>query len=95
MYNLTLRGIAGPEPDIVAVRVYVAGGPAIESAATPNTTFTAAATYPSSGAIEVAHSFVDASGNESARRTQSVFIPDVEAPAAPTEDLTLVSVVWA
>lgn len=95
MYNLTLRGTTGPEADIVAARVYVNGGPAIEVAAGPNAVFTASAAVAGSGSATVEHSFVDAAGNEGARRSQTIVIPDVAAPLAPTADLELVSIVWA
>jgi len=95
MYNLTLRGIAGPETDLAKARVYVQGGPAIEVAASPGQPFTAAAQYPVSGPVDISYAYVDTAGNEGARHTQTVIIPDVTAPAAPVGDLELVSVVWA
>lgn len=95
MYNLTFHGVTGQEPDIVKARVRVNGGSAIDTAAAPNGTFTVSVQWPVSGNITVEQSFVDAAGNESARRSQTVVIPDAAAPAAPTADLTLVSVVWA
>jgi len=95
MYTLTLRGTTGPEPDIVAARIRVNGGAPVNVAAGPNETFTAQVQWPSSGDVTVEQSFVDAAGNESARRAQTVTIPDAAAPAIPTADLTLVSVVWA
>lgn len=95
MYTLTLRGTTGPEPDIVSARIRVNGGAPIDVAAGPSATFTAQVQWPTSGDITVEQSFVDAAGNESARRAQTVTIPDAAAPAVPTADLTLVSVVWA
>lgn len=95
MYTLNFAGTAGPEPDITKARVYVAGGAAIEVNVTPGQPFAAQATHPTSGTVLVEHSFVDAAGNEGARRPQQVFIPDQNAPAAPAGDLVLTSVVWS
>lgn len=95
MYTLTLRGTTGQEPDIVAARIRVNGGAPVDVTAVPNATFTTSAQWPTSGDIIVEQSFVDAAGNESARRAQTVTIPDAAAPAIPVADLTLVSVVWA
>ena len=95
MYTLTLQVTTGQESDIVAARIRVNGGAPIDVAAGPSATFTAQVQWPASGSVMIEQSFVDAAGNESARRAQTVIIPDAAAPAVPSADLTLVSVVWA
>lgn len=95
MYTLTLQGTAGPETDLAKVRVYVNGVQKAEADITPATQFTVQVTHPTQGDVTVEHSFLDAAGNESAKRNQTITIPDKEAPAMPAAPLTLVSVVWA
>lgn len=95
MYTITVRGLAGPEVDIVAARLYLDSGAAVEVAAKPGAQFTATLQHPTNGTLPLAYSFVDSAGNESARRTQPLFIPDKEAPTMPADALQLVSVVWA
>jgi hypothetical protein len=96
MYALQFAGTAGPETDIALVRVYIGGQLAGENAIAAGASFQVSATFTGGpGVVAVEHSFVDAAGNESARFTQDVFVPDQQAPAMPAAPLTLVSVVWA
>lgn len=94
MYSIKLHGVAGPEPDLSKVRVYVNGGSPTEVPVTANAGFDVTVQSPSSGNVLVEHSFVDTSGQESARYQQTVAVPDLEPPARPTAPLQIVSVVW-
>lgn len=92
MYNITLAGVAGPEVDVAKVRIYSPG--LTEVGAAPNTPFQATISTPNAGPLPVEYAFVDASGNESVRRQQTLIVPDSDAPAAPGTDLQVVSVTW-
>lgn len=95
-YTLTLQGVAGPESDITKARVYVNGAQQAEVGVTPGVSFQTQVTHPIGNVnIQVEHSFLDSTGNESAKRSQMIFIPDKEAPAIPSGPLNLISVVWA
>lgn len=94
MYTITFAGVAGPEADIVKVRLYIENADPIEMGVTPLEPFEINATWDRPGTITVGYSYVDASGNESGKRTQTVILPDAAAPATPSEDLELVRVMW-
>lgn len=99
MYNITVTGRTGAEPDIAKVRFYINGTQNAEIDVTPQpnvdqTPFTATLTYPSAGAITLGYSFVDTSGNESGVHAQAFTVPDKEAPAMPGGDLNVTAVVW-
>ena len=98
MYNLLLRGNAGPESDLAKARIYVGGTLRVEVPTAPGAAFQTTLTSPGSEVLSIGYSFVDASGNESGQFLQTVTVPaapDVTAPSAPSQPLTLVSVVWA
>ena len=97
MFNILLRGTAGPEADFAKVRVYKNTVLDSEQAVAPGAAFSFSLTSAGNETLSVGHSFVDSTGNESAQLVQTVVIPaapDLTAPAAPSAPLTLVSVVW-
>ena len=97
MYNILLRGTAGPEHDIAKARIYVDGQQVAEVDVTSGVQFTATLTHPGDATIAIGYTFVDASNNESGAFVQSLVVPsppDVTAPASPAGPMTIVSVVW-
>ncbi len=98
-YNIVLRGTAPVNPvaelnDIAAVRVYVNNEAPVSAPAIPGQQFEVTVTSLTSGPITVEHSFVDEVGNESARFSQQITVPDVATPMAPVEPLSLIAVTW-
>lgn len=73
--NIVVRGVAGPEADIAAVRVYLGGVASNTIPVTAGAEFSGVVVTPQSGDVLLEHSFVDSRGNESPRFQQTISIP--------------------
>lgn len=94
MYSILVKAVAGPELDIAKARLYANGEDVKDIPVAPGAEFQGSITVPASGPVTIGYSFVDKDGNESPVRSQIVTVPDKDAPAAPTKDLQVVSIVW-
>ena len=74
--KVLLRGIAGPEPDLSAARIYASGVLGAEVSVSSGQTFTAAIAARSAGPLLIEHSFINQRGEESPRFQQTVIIPN-------------------